>query len=52
VFELRSASGSATAPSGFAALFDVDADQILRIAMFVDRKAALRAVKHGAHEPR
>jgi hypothetical protein len=51
VFELRSASGSATALSGFAALFDVDADQILRIAMFLDRQAALRAVKHGAHEP-
>jgi hypothetical protein len=31
VLELRSASGSPTAPSGFAALFDVDADQILRI---------------------
>ena len=31
VLELRSASGSPTAPSGFAALFDVEADQILRI---------------------
>jgi 1-acyl-sn-glycerol-3-phosphate acyltransferase len=51
VFELRSASGSPTAPSGFAALFEVDADQILRMAVFLDRKAALRAVKHGAHEP-
>ena len=51
VFELRSASGSPTAPSGFAALFDVDADQILRIAVFLDRKAALRAVKNAAHEP-
>ena len=51
VFELRSASGSPTAPSGFAALFDVDADQILRIAVFLDRKAAVRAVKNAAHEP-
>ena len=51
VFELRSASGSPTAPSGFAALFDVDADQLLRIAVFLDREAALRAVKNAGHEP-
>ena len=51
VFELRSPSGSPTAPSGFAALFDVDADQLLRIAVFLNRKAALRAVKNAAHEP-
>ena len=51
VFELRSASGSPTAPSGFAALFDVDADQLLRIAVFLNRKAAVQVVKSAAHEP-
>jgi 1-acyl-sn-glycerol-3-phosphate acyltransferase/ketosteroid isomerase-like protein len=51
VFELRSASGSPTAQSGFATLFEVDADQILQMAVFLDRKAALRAIKRGAHKP-
>ncbi len=51
VFELRSASGSSTTPSGFAALFEVDADQILRMAVFRDRKAALEAIKNGAPGP-
>lgn len=51
VFELRSASESPTTPSSFAAVFEVDADQILRMTVFLDRKAALRAIKHEAHEP-
>ena len=51
VFELRGASGSLADPSGFAALLDVDADQILRIAVFRDRKAALHALNNGDHEP-
>ena len=51
VFELRSASESPTTPSGFAAVFEVDADQILRMTVFLDRKAALRAIKREAHEP-
>ena len=50
-FELRSASGAPTAPSGFAALFEVDADQILRMAVFLDRRAALDAVKKTAERP-
>jgi 1-acyl-sn-glycerol-3-phosphate acyltransferase len=50
VFELRSASGSVTAPGGFAALFEVDADQILRMAVFRDRDAALDALKNRAHD--
>jgi 1-acyl-sn-glycerol-3-phosphate acyltransferase len=44
VFELRNASGSPTTPSGFAALLEVDADQILGMAMFRDREAALHAL--------
>ena len=50
LFELRRGSGSPTSPSGFAALFEVDADQILRMAVFLDRQAALRALKNEAHE--
>jgi SnoaL-like protein len=50
VFELRNASGSPTTPSGFAALFEVDADQILRMAVFLDREAALRALNNRAHK--
>ena len=46
VFELRGATGTPTTPSGFAALFEVDADQILRMAVFRDREAALDAVKN------
>ena len=51
VFELRNASESPTTPSGFAAVFEVDADQILRMTVFLDRKAALRAIKREAREP-
>jgi ketosteroid isomerase-like protein len=51
VFELRDASGSPTTPSGFAALLEVDADQILRMAVFRDRAAALDALEHGPPEP-
>jgi 1-acyl-sn-glycerol-3-phosphate acyltransferase len=51
VFELRSASGAPTAPSSFAALFQVDADQILQMAVFLDRRAALDAVKRRAEQP-
>ncbi len=51
VFELRSASGSPTIPSGFAALFGVDADQILRMEVFLDREAALRALEDRVHGP-
>jgi 1-acyl-sn-glycerol-3-phosphate acyltransferase len=50
-FELRTGSGSPTTPSGFAALFEVDADQILRMAVFRDRKAALDAVKKTEPQP-
>ena len=51
VFELRGATGMPTTPSGFAALFEVDADQILRMAVFRDREAALDAVKERARQP-
>jgi 1-acyl-sn-glycerol-3-phosphate acyltransferase len=51
VFELRGASGAPTAPSSFAALFQVDADQILQMAVFLDRRAALDAVKRRAEPP-
>ena len=51
VFELRSASGSPTIPNGFAALFEVDADQILRMTVFLDRQAALRTLENEAHAP-
>ena len=51
VFELRGATGTPTTPSGFAALFEVDADQILRMAVFRDREAALDAVKKRAQQP-
>jgi 1-acyl-sn-glycerol-3-phosphate acyltransferase/ketosteroid isomerase-like protein len=43
VFRLRWRSGSPTDPSGFAALLDVDQDQIVRMRVFRDREAALRA---------
>ena len=45
VFELRGETGTPTTPNGFAALFEVDADQILRMAVFRDREAALDAVE-------
>jgi 1-acyl-sn-glycerol-3-phosphate acyltransferase/ketosteroid isomerase-like protein len=51
VFELRNPSGSPTSPSGFAALIEVDAGQILRMAVFLDRQAALRALENEAHAP-
>ena len=51
VFELRSASGSPTTSSSFAALFEIDADRILRMALFRDPKAALDAGKHRAEQP-
>jgi 1-acyl-sn-glycerol-3-phosphate acyltransferase len=50
VFELRGATGTPTTPSGFAALFDVDADQILRMAVFRDREAALKAVAERSRQ--
>jgi hypothetical protein len=46
VFQLRRRSGSPTDPSGFAALFEVDQDQIVRMRVFRDRDAALRAIDH------
>jgi 1-acyl-sn-glycerol-3-phosphate acyltransferase len=51
VFELRTESGSPSTPSGFAALFEVDADQILQMAVFLDRRAALDAVNDEAQQP-
>ena len=51
VFELRSASGSPTTSSSFAARFGVDADQLLRMALSRDRKAALDDGKHRAEQP-
>ena len=51
VFELRSASGAPTAPNGFAALFQVDSDQILQMAVFLNRRAALDAVDRRAEQP-
>ncbi|MBV8221190.1 MAG: acyltransferase family protein [Solirubrobacterales bacterium] len=50
-FELRDASGSPTSPSGFVAVFEVDADQILRMAVFRDRTAALDAIERREQQP-
>jgi hypothetical protein len=51
VFLLRSKTGTPTTPSGVAALFEVDADQILRMQVFRDRHTALDAVKKRAQQP-
>jgi len=48
VFELRDRSGSPTEPPGFAALLEVDQDQIVRMRVFGDREAALRANRQEA----
>ncbi len=48
VFKLRRSSGSPTDPPGFAALLDVDQDQIVRMRVFLDREAALRAIEPEA----
>jgi hypothetical protein len=45
VFDLRDTSGSPTEPPAFAALVEVDQDQIVRIRVFPDRAAALRAIQ-------
>ena len=50
VFELRGATGMPTTPSGFT-LFEVDADQILRMAVLRDRDCPLDAVKERARQP-
>jgi 1-acyl-sn-glycerol-3-phosphate acyltransferase/ketosteroid isomerase-like protein len=47
-FELRHSSGARTDPPGFSALFEVDRDQIVRMRVFPDRDAALRASERGA----
>jgi hypothetical protein len=51
VFELRLSSGSPTDPAGFAALLDVDQDQIVRMRLFRNREAALRGVDPEATQP-
>jgi len=52
VFELRRRSGSPTEPSDFAALIEVDQDQILRVQVFLDREAARRAIQaEAARQP-
>ena len=52
VFELRRRSGSPTDPPSFSALLDVDQDQIVRMRVFLDRDAALRAIEQGAAHQR
>ena len=50
VFELHDSSGSLTEPPAFAALVEVEKDQIVRIRVFLDRAAALRANQQQAPE--
>ena len=45
VFDLLDRSGSPTEPPAFAALVEVDQDQIVRIRVFPDRAAAVRAIQ-------
>jgi 1-acyl-sn-glycerol-3-phosphate acyltransferase/ketosteroid isomerase-like protein len=47
-FKLRQSSGAGTDPPGFSALFEMDHDQIVRMRVFPDRDAALRASERGA----
>lgn len=37
--------------NGFAAVFEVDADQILRMAVFHDREAALDTINKRQQQP-
>ena len=51
VFELRDSSGSPTDPPGFAALLEIEQDQIARMRVFPNQEEALRANKKGAQRP-
>ena len=47
-FELRQGSGARTDPPGFSAVFELSGGQIVRMRVFPDREAALRASELGA----
>jgi len=51
VFELRGGSGAPTEPQAFAALVEVDQDQIVRMRVFLDRNEALGANKQNEQRP-